>query len=181
MYSNVEKALISKFKDGDSSSFTTIFFSYYSDLVLFASRYTHDVTLSEEIVQDFFVAFWETRESINIKISLKSYLLKTIQNKCIDWYRHEKIKHHYEETFELSPQVITDTDSYLLFSELNEEIERTLNNLPEPISEAFRLNRVKGLKYHEIASLLGVSVRTIEVRIGKALRALRENLKDYLF
>lgn len=177
---NIEKVLLSKLKAGDPSAFETIFTSYYSDLVLFARRFTHDITNAEEIVQNIFLVLWENRVAININISLKSYLLKTIQNKCIDWYRSKKIRKSYAETFsELPPQLIDDTDSYLLYSELYEKIEKTLDELPKQVSETFRLNRNKGLKYQEIAIMLGVSVRTVEVRIGKALQILRENLKDY--
>ena len=80
---------------------------------------------------------------------------------------------------ESSPQFKYDTDSYILYSELQEQIEAALEKLPEEISEVFRMNRNKGLKYHEIADILDVSVRTIEVRIGKALHMLRNHLKEY--
>jgi RNA polymerase sigma-70 factor (ECF subfamily) len=176
----VEKALISKLQVGDYSAFSSIFNTYYPDLVIFASRFTHDLSNSEEIVQDTFVKLWEERESVKIINSLKSYLLKTVQNKCIDWYRHKKIiQAHGDFVTKKPPQFALDTDSYLLYSELNEQIENALNILPEEIAEAFWMSRHKGLKYHEIADILGVSVRTIEVRIGKALNLLRSYLKDY--
>jgi RNA polymerase sigma-70 factor (ECF subfamily) len=176
----VEKTLISKLKLGYYTAFSEIFNAYYPDLVIFATKFTHDLSDSEEIVQDTFVTLWEERGSVEIKKSLKSYLLKTVQNKCIDWYRHEKIKQGHRDFVRIEQsQYICDTDRYLLYSELNEQIETALNSLPEKISETFRMNRHQGLKYHEIASILGVSVRTIEVRVGKALHLLRTYLKDY--
>jgi RNA polymerase sigma-70 factor (ECF subfamily) len=148
--------------------------------VIFASRYTNNLSHAEEIVQDTFIMLWEDRCSIRINTSLKSYLLKTVQNKCIDWFRHKKIvKAHQNYVLEKPPQLSLNTDSYLLYSELNERIENALRLLPDPISEAFRLNRQEGLKYAEIAEISGVSVRTVEVRIGKALHLLRRYLKDY--
>jgi len=176
----VEKVLISKLKDSDHSAFSYIFNAFYKDLVIFASRFTHDLNIAEEIVQDTFVKLWEEHESIKVTVSLKAYLLKIVQNKCIDWYRHKKIMQtHNNIVMENSPQLIYDTDSYILHSELQEQIEAVLGILPEEISEVFRMNRNKGLRYHEIADLLGVSVRTIEVRIGKALHMLRNHLKEY--
>jgi RNA polymerase sigma-70 factor (family 1) len=176
----VEKVLISKLKGGDHSAFSCIFTAFYNDLVMFASRFTHDLNSAEEIVQDTFVRLWEEHESIKVTISLKSYLLKIVQNKCIDWYRHKKIMHkHNNIVIGNSPQLSYDTDSYILHSELQEQIEVALGMLPEEISEVFRMNRNKGLRYHEIADLLGVSVRTIEVRIGKALHMLRNHLREY--
>jgi RNA polymerase sigma-70 factor (family 1) len=176
----VEKVLISKLKAGDRSAFTYIFTAYYPDLVLFTRSFTHDLSNAEEIVQDTFVGFWEEHESIQINISLKSYLLKMVQNKCIDCYRHKKIMQiHNTYLLESPTQYTADTDNYILYSELQKQIDIALGKLPEEISEAFRMNRQKGLKYHEIADISGVSVRTIEVRIGKALHMLRDCLKEY--
>jgi RNA polymerase sigma-70 factor (ECF subfamily) len=71
------------------------------------------------------------------------------------------------------------TDNYLLQSELQDQIDNALEKLPKEIAEAFKMNRYKGLKYHEIAKIMSVSQRTIEVYIGKALATLRKYLKDY--
>ncbi|NLD47756.1 MAG: sigma-70 family RNA polymerase sigma factor, partial [Clostridiaceae bacterium] len=88
----LENVLVSKLKSGDNSAFSTIFSAYYRDLVLFAARFTRNQENAEEIVQDIFVNLWENHESLKIDISLKSFLLKSIQNKCIDMIRHRKIK-----------------------------------------------------------------------------------------
>lgn len=176
----VEKVLISKLKTGDYPAFSNIFLAYYKDLVIFASRFTHNPDDAEEIVQDTFVRLWEEHESVKVNISLKSYLLKMVQNKCIDWYRHKKIRHTYSiSVMENSPQFEYNTDNYILHSELLEKLEIALGMLPADISEAYRMNRDKGLKYHEIADILDVSVRTVEVRIGKALHLLRAHMKEY--
>jgi RNA polymerase sigma-70 factor (ECF subfamily) len=176
----VEKVLISKLKVGDYLAFSYIFTAYYQDLVMFASRFTRNLNNAEEIVQDTFVKIWEEHESVKIDTSLKSYLLKLVQNKCIDWCRHNKVMQtHFNFIMESPPQFEYETDSYLLYSELQKQIENALEMMPEAISEAFRMNRYKGLKYYEIAEEMHVSVRTIEVRIGKALQILRNYLKEY--
>jgi RNA polymerase sigma-70 factor (ECF subfamily) len=177
----VEKVLISRLKAGDDSAFSCIFTAFYKDLVIFAARFTRDLNNAEEIVQDTFVRLWEDHELINVTVSLKSYLLKIVQNKCIDWLRHRKIiQVHYNYVIENSPSFIYDTENYILYSELQGAIEASIDNLPEEVAEVFRMSRNKGLKYHEIADILRVSVRTVEVRIGKALHLLRDNLKEYL-
>jgi RNA polymerase sigma-70 factor (family 1) len=176
----LEREMISKLRDGDISAFTSIFSAFYKDLVIFAARFTKDVHSAEEIVQDTFVHLWEEHGTIIINTSLKSYLLKTVNNKCIDWYRHEKvIKEHTDFVLETSLYYEYDTENYVLHSELESKIEEALALLPDEISQTFRMNRFKGLKYQEIAELLGVSVRTIEVRIGKTLHLLRTHLKEY--
>jgi RNA polymerase sigma-70 factor (ECF subfamily) len=163
----IEKVLVLRLKNGDSQAFNIIFTAYYKDLVLFALKFTHEKNNAEEIVQATFVNLWLEHESINVSFSLKSYLLKIVQNRCIDWHRHKAIMQtHNNYIVENAPQFTYETDSYLLYSELHDPIESTLNKLPREISEVFRMNRNRGLKYREIADLLGVSVRTIEVRIS---------------
>ena len=176
----VEKVLISKLIVGDYEAFSSIFTAYYQDLVMFAIRFTHDLNNAEEIVQDTFMRLWEEHESVKVNISIKSYLLKIVQNKCIDWYRHKQIMQtHNNYILKNSPPFEYNTDSYILHSELQKQIEIALETLPVAISETFRMNRYKGLKYREIADILNVSVRTVEVRIGKALHMLRNHLKEY--
>ncbi len=176
----VEKVLISKIKEGDSKAFSNVFTAYYKDLVIYAEKFTRDLNVAEEIVQGTFLKLWEIRESLSIKTSIKSYLLKSVHNKCIDWYRHETIVRIYHDSMkEYSISLNYDTDNYILSSELHEQIETALAKLPEELSEVYKMNRNRGLKYHEIAALQGVSVRTIEVRIGKALHMLRNYLKEY--
>lgn len=176
-----EKLFIIKLKSGDPDAFSNIFSAYYKDLVFFAYTFTHEISSAEDIVQDTFVKLWEDHENLNVTISLKSLLLKTIQNKCIDWYRHKKIVNNYNTYFiDNSPLFEYDTYNYVLRSELEGKIEKEMANLPEKFKEAFEMNRFEGLKYQEIATKLNVSIRTVEVRISKALELLRKSLVDFL-
>ena len=175
-----ELLLIEKLKSGDPDSFSDIFSAYYKDLVFFAYSFTHELSSAEDIVQDTFVKLWEDHENLNVTVSLKSILLKTIQNKCIDWHRHKKIvNNHSTYIIDNSPLYEYDTDNYVLRSELEEGIEKAIVNLPEKFKEAFEMNRFEGLKYQEIAAKLNVSIRTVEVRICKALELLRKSLVDF--
>jgi len=176
-----EQYLISKLNRGDPEAFSEIFSAYYKDIVMFAFSFTKEIASSEEIVQETFVKLWEDHEILDVKKSLKPILLKSVQNKCIDWYRHKKIiKNHNEYILANTSILEYDTDNYILWSELNELIETAMTRMPEKFREAYEMNRIKGLKYHEIADNLSVSVRTVEVRIGKALEFLRNELKDFL-
>jgi RNA polymerase sigma-70 factor (ECF subfamily) len=176
-----ELLLIEKLKSGDPGSFSDIFSAYYKDLVYFAYSFTHELSSAEDIVQDTFIKLWEDHEKLIVTVSLKSILLKTIQNKCIDWHRHRKIVNNGSTyIIDNSPLYEYDTDNYVLRSELEEMIEKAVAILPEKFKEAFEMNRFEGLKYQEIATKLNVSVRTIEVRISKALELLRKSLIDFL-
>jgi RNA polymerase sigma-70 factor (ECF subfamily) len=176
-----ELLLIEKLKSGDPGSFSDIFSVYYKDLVFFAYSFTHDLPSAEDIVQDTFIKLWEDHEKLIVTVSLKSILLKTVQNKCIDWHRHRKIVNNRSTyIIDNSPLYEYDTDNYVLKSELEGMLENALESLPEKIKEAFEMSRFEGLKYQEIATKLNVSLRTIEVRISKALELLRNSLEDFL-
>lgn len=175
-----EKFLIEKLKSGDPDSFSDIFSAYYQDLVFFAFTFTHELPSAEDIVQDTFIQLWDDHENLNVTISLKSILLKTVQNKCIDWHRHKLVVNNHS-TFIINNSLVYeyDTDNYILRSELEDKIIKAVAGLPEHLKESFMMSREEGLKYQEIAARLNVSLRTVEVRISKALELLRNDLVEY--
>jgi RNA polymerase sigma-70 factor (ECF subfamily) len=177
----IEKVLLLKLTSGDKEAFSAIFSAYYREMVMFAAGFTHDSVSAEEIVQETFIKLWEVHESLINIGSLRSYLLKSIQNRCIDCYRHNKIRRLYDEEV-INNTVLFEynTDNYILRSELEGQINKAMHLIPAECAEAFRMNREEGLKYQEIAEKLNVSLRTVEVRISKALHLLREHLTDYL-
>lgn len=176
-----EKMLLSKLREGDKSVFSAIFKFYYEDLVMFARTYFNEIETAEEIVQDTFVKIWEEHKSLKINVSLKSFLLKSVQNKCIDTFRRRKVKQNYiNNTTGSYINYDYSIDNYIFNSELESLIKTALDKLSPEISYVFLMNRYEGLKYGEIAKKLNISVRTVEARIGKALCFLREELKDYL-
>lgn len=177
-----EKILIEKLKANNTSAFTAIFTKYYHDLVRFSYCFTKNADSAEELVQDVFLKLWENRETLLIHSSLKSYLLKAVQNSSLDWLRHQKIQNDYSTQVKDYPTLsANDTENYVLLTELESDFEKALNKIPAEYAGVFRMSRMEAMSYLEIAEKLGVSVRTIEVRMGKALNQLRLELKDYLF
>lgn len=181
LLTSYEGILLKKLISGDKSAFTIIFTKYYQSLVRFSYSFIHDVDAAEEIVQEVFLRLWENREQLNISSSLKSYLLKSVQNRSLDSLRHADIIGRYA-SFVLAHPVLShnDTENYILFSELEDKVSSAMDKMPVQLAEAFRLSRFEKLSYEDISIRLGVSVRTIEVRIAKALVLLRRELKDYL-
>lgn len=176
-----EYIFLEKLKNDDQQAFEIIFSKYYSDLVHFSFGYTRKAELSEEIVQDVFLLLWENRKTIVIHNSLKSFLLKSVQNRSIDQLRHLKITSKYASLLlEHAKLSENDIDNYILFSELEKKYSEALVKLPPVIAETFKMSRIEYLNYQEIAKKLNVSIRTVEVRVSKALFFLREELKDFL-
>ncbi|MFA6402269.1 MAG: RNA polymerase sigma-70 factor [Salinivirgaceae bacterium] len=178
---NVDYALVVRLRNNDKSAFTLIFSKYYKNLVTFSFSYTKSLNASEEIVQDIFLKLWENRAVIIIQTSFKSYLLKSVQNHSLDWLRHQKIKTNHAAIILEHPILSdNDTEKYILYTELQEMLNKALTKIPEPYTQAFKMNRFEAMNYQEIAEKLEVSVRTVEVRISKALLLLKNELKDFL-
>jgi RNA polymerase sigma-70 factor, ECF subfamily len=164
-------------RKGDEASFNRLFNGYYASLCLFAAKYVGDMDLSRSLVQQVFVDIWVKREKIDITWSTKSYLYRSVKNRCIDYLRKEKITTEISKSVEnLNQMPFRDLVEE---AELNDLINKSINKLPEKCREIFILCRFEMLKYAEIAQKLNISIKTVEMQMGIALKRLRENLSDY--
>lgn len=165
----------------DSQAFEELFRSLFPGLVLFARKYVPDLDTAREIVHNVFFNLWEKRGQIDTSSSLKSYLFASVHNRCLNFIRDEKKFDRDESRLQQLDSIdFEDGSARLEEQELAERIFEALRALPEKCREVFSLNRFEGLKYSEIAARLGISVKTVEARMSKALKILREKLADYL-
>jgi len=157
------------------------FKSYYQPLCNYAYSFLQDKEEAEEIVQSTFISVWEKRETLSIRTSAKSYLYAMVRNACLNVIKHEKIKQRYvnEELAMASPGYESVAHA-VTSSELEGRIQEAIETLPEQCRLVFKLSRFEDLKYSEIAEQLNISVKTVENHMGKALKIMREQLKDYL-
>lgn len=164
-------------KKGDEAAFSRLFDGYYTALCFFAAKYLGDLDLSRSLVQQVFVDLWVKREKTDVTSSVKSYLYRSVKNRCFDHLRKEKNTSEISESVEnLNQMPFRDL---LEEAELNDRINSSINKLPEKCREIFLLCRFEGLKYAEIAQKMNISVKTVEMQMGIALKRLRENLSDY--
>lgn len=173
-----ERTIVERLRDKDKGAFELIFKEYYKLMKGYASRFMDTMEEADEITQDVFVKFWEKCDTLAPESSIKSYLYRSIHNSCLNALKHEKVKDAYKEHIikflENTTNEEQEEDQDYLRSRISEEIDK----LPPRCSAIFKLSRYDGLKYQEIAEHLDISVKTVEVQMGKALRVLRENLKD---
>ena len=164
----------------DKGVFESLFRSDFKGLCYFAQRYVKDFETAKEIVQDAYINLWEKRESIDQSRPVKAYLTTSIFNRCQNYLRdHRKFNTDLlamENLLEVS-DVSTDL---LIEEELTVAIARAIEELPEKCREIFLLNRYENLKYHEIADKLGLSQKTVEAQMSKALQHMRIRLAEYI-
>ncbi|MBT1687445.1 RNA polymerase sigma-70 factor [Dawidia soli] len=168
-------------KTGDTTAFEMLFRTYYQSLCNYAYTFIQDRDEAEEVVQSTFLSVWEKREALEIHTAVKPYLYAMVRNACLNLLKHEKIKQrHVEGELAVAERSVESVSRTVMASELEVRICEAMEQLPEQCRLIFKLSRFEELKYAEIADQLGLSIKTVENQMGKALRIMREQLKDYL-
>jgi len=163
-----------KIKEGDIQAFETLFRSFYEPLCRYAYWYVEDAETAEEIVQDLFYILWKERENLQIFTSVSGYLYRSVKNKSLQYVEKVKIREDYRDNYPVNTGIETFTpQEELEYKELEKQIEEALVRLPERRQKIFRMNRMEGKKYNDIAKELNISVKTVEAEISKVLRELR--------
>ena len=178
---NVDSEFLARqLKNGEESAYEMLFKEYYRILVIFASRYLHDIESSKELVQELFVSIYEKRNKIEINSSLKSYLFRSVHNRAINQLSSQKTKNKYAEHFSRTAlRSENSIENEMNKTELEHAIFRAIGDLPPKCRDIFKLNRFEGLSNSEIAEKLQISKRTVETQISKALKILRVKLEPY--
>lgn len=185
---HTETLIVEQLKTGNEDAYQYIYDRHYALLCHVANGYVKDHFLAETIVGDTIFHLWEIRETLEISVSIRSYLLRAVRNRCINYLNSEWEKREISFS-SLMPDEITDdkmtiSDSHplgtLLERELEEEIYKAIDKLPNECRRVFDKSRFEGKSYEEISQELGISVNTVKYHIKNALASLQMNLSKYL-
>lgn len=127
-------------------------------------------------MQDLFFRLWLDREKVQITTSIKAYLYASVRNRCLNEIKSGSrlVVLNEEADDHVNDEPVSEDDH----AERISRVQAAIEALPEERKKVFKLSRYEGLKYHEIAERLGISVKTVENQMGKALKTLREDLAD---
>jgi len=163
---------------GDRTAFEALFRLHYRPLCAFAMGYVKDGDKAEDLVQDLFFRLWLDREKVTITTSTKAYLFAAVRNRCLNAVKAgARIRVLNEEVDDLTVDDERTEDEH---TERIARVQAAIEALPEERRKVFKLSRYEGLKYHEIAERLGISVKTVENQMGSALKTMRAELKDLM-
>ncbi len=168
-------------ESGDYVAFEKLYKRFYYILTHYAYRYMKCPELANDMVSEVFYKLWKKRDSISVTTSLQSYLFTAVRNRCLDQLRVENRVDKCDDS------VLIDLDSssstplqHAIAEELQQKIENAIEALPKDRRKVFRMSRDNGLKYKEIADTLGISIKTVETQMGRALKFLRGELTEYI-
>lgn len=174
--------LVKNIRDGDKQSLEVLFRGMYMRLRNYANVLINDLQESEDIIQEVFLKLWAGRHDLDEKRSVESYLFVAVRNSCYNWLKHKRIRNDHARIMALvyleDPGNPTPHDQ-LLAADIEKDLYKVLDHLPDQCRKIFELSRFEGLKYHEIAARLNISIKTVETQMSRALVKLRSMLKEH--
>lgn len=163
------------------AAFEDIFKKYFKPLHAYAFSMIRDEAVAEGIVQNVFLKLWE-REATHTSQNLNApYLYRSVHNACLNYIKHLKVKRAYQQhSLRMDDHKDNSAGSRIALNELEQQLNLALNQLPQQCRTIFEMSRFSEMKYQEIADELGLSIKTVESQMGKALKILRKKLSAYL-
>lgn len=180
MNSFTEKKLLCRLAAGDPMALTTIYQEHWQSLFIAAYNILRDKKTCEDIIQEIFMQLWLRRESLQVRESLKTYLMAATRHQVFHSIKKSAAQqalplHLTERIGEMQ------ADAALLQKEVLQRVEATVVKMPEKCRQIYRLSREEALSHREIAQRLNISIKTVENQITIALRRLRHSLENVFF
>jgi len=172
--------ILPRLRAGDKSALKVLFDNHYKMVCSAIHRFIRDHSLTEDLAQEVFVRFWEKREKINITSSVEAYLRRMAVNEALGYLRRNKSRFDEEITPNTIGGMTEDVEQQFLRSELEIKVKDAINELPPRCQTVFKLSRFEDMTYQQIADEMGISIKTVENQMGKALKYLRHRLHGYL-
>ncbi len=164
----------------NEAAFEQLFTDHFKRLYAYAMTIVKDEMAAEEMVQNVFFKIWDKRGRIDIQTSVIAYLYRAVYHESLNYLKHKKVKTAYHTYASRQSGALDNTANKLHLAELQQKLDIALGELPEQCRTIFQMSRFEELKYQEIANRLGISLKTVENQMGKALKVLRIKLADYL-
>src|SRR5215217_1297158 len=172
---------IARIRSGDEAAFEALFRALAPGLCALVTRYVGSRGAAEELVQELFFDLWQRREQLAPEQAITGYLHVAARNRALNWLRHERRITPWSAAMALQHDAEVDPSSPSEGELLDAlELQDAIAQLPARCRLIFTLSRQQDMSYAEIAGSLGLSIKTVETQMGRALKALRERLRHLL-
>lgn len=148
---------------------------HYEGLVRFATRLVGSHMEAEELVQDVMLKVWERRDTLAMGDELKTYLYRATRNHALNLIRRRRVQRLWQSMMPRDEPAVEPEDPGD-GGATERAVRAAIDALPARCREVFLLSREQGLSYPQIAEAMGISVKTVETQMGRALKALRFSL-----
>ena len=173
--------LIEQLKTDGLGAFRELYTRYWKALFSEAYKRLKNRELSEEVVQELFANLWAKRHMLQINTTVSGYLFVSVRHYIIDYYRKEMVRMKYRTAVEIvHSEADHSTEHMIMLKDLTNSIENEISRLPDKCRSVYELSRNHHKTNKEIAQYLGISEKTVENHLTKALKRLRHGLSHYL-
>ncbi len=172
--------LLELFKSDREKAFRLLFESYYIRLCIYSVELTDSFEMAEDIVQDFFIYFWEKKIDKKININLRNYLYLSVRNASILAIKKEgriPIDELVNCDIDIEDEVYDEEE----LCERKKRIMEELEKLPSQELRVVKAILLENKKYKEAAEEFDISVNTLKTHLSRALKKLRKSHSLYLF
>lgn len=179
-YYDFDRNLFRRIQDDDRLSLNSLFAEYYQKLCGFAFTFLRNEQEAEECVADIFATIWKRRKTLFIESSVKAHLYTSVRNAVIAIIRQRNPLLVNLDTLANIPSEETNAgEQEIILTELNHEIEKAVDSLPPRCRQIFIMSRMESFSYKAIGEMLGISEKTVENHLVKALTILQTALASY--
>ena len=165
----------------NTETYKEIFNQFYKPLVIFAASKVKSTETAEDLVQDIFISLWNKKLKFEDNISLKTYLYRSVLNRCINYIRDSKSKEKYLQS--LTDATITEQNTLMneiIRADVYSILISAVNTLPPRCKEIFQMAQ-EGMSCIEIGEKLGITAETVKKQRKIALKMLRKELGPCMF
>jgi RNA polymerase sigma-70 factor (family 1) len=174
---NDYRQLVRRLKLGDKKAFEEIFGIFKEKVFYFAIRYYNSTEDAENIVQDVFIKLWDERAGLKEELSLNNYIYTIAKNHLFNINR-KKINEKAYRTYIIDHLVHNpNLENELIYADLKANVDKIIDALPTQRKKVFMMGNIEGMSNKEVAEVMGLSVRTVEVHKSLALQTIRKEMK----
>lgn len=169
------KSLQQQIACGNQPAFASLFRLLYPRLLSFALQYVHVKETAEEITNDVFIKLWNRKEYLEQVNNLSTYLFVSVKNLSLNYLKQYSHIHVVAENAEGDTSLVNheDPEQQLEWKEMSFQLSQAIDNLPDQCRTVFKLIKEDGFRYKEVAEILGLSPRTVETQLYRAMKKLQ--------
>lgn len=171
----VNENIIRQLKRGNKKAFQAFFDHYFNALAAFGYKYVPDQYVVEDMVQEVFVSFWQTKENFDHINAAKSFLYTSVRNKCLNHLKHQTVIRKHQEALIYNLESDQYFEAHVIEEETFNQLLIEIRKLPDGAQEIMLL-ALNGLKNQEIADELNVSINTVKTQKKIAYAKLKDEL-----
>jgi RNA polymerase sigma-70 factor (ECF subfamily) len=168
---------------GDQQAFDSLYRAYHPSLCAFACSIVRDAAAAEDIVQDVFVTLWTNRKKLATPTTPRAYLYAAVRNRALNHLRNRNVSDAWEEREQIESDFPSSSEpspaEQIEVQEAHQQLQAALNSLSPRAKIAATLRWYEQMTYAEIAEAMGISEKSVENQLARALKALRLNLRGF--